>query len=63
MAEAYDILEKQGHRYVFQGEMLGFYKDFRDNAEVWEKIIPVLDAKLQKELSFKNENMTTENKE
>jgi RecA/RadA recombinase len=63
MAEAYGVLEKQGHRYAFQGDTLGFYKDFRDNAEVWEKIIPVLDAKLQKELSFKNENTTTENEE
>ena len=61
MAEAYGVLEKQGHRYAFQGETLGFYKDFRDNAEVWEKIIPVLDEKLQKELAFKNENTTTEN--
>ena len=60
MAEAYGVLEKQGHRYAFQGETLGFYKDFRDNAEVWEKIIPVLDVKLQKELAFKNENSTTE---
>lgn len=63
MAEAYGVLEKQGHRYAFQGETLGFYKDFRDNAEVWEKVIPVLDAKLQKELAFKNENLTTENEQ
>lgn len=63
MAEAYGVLEKQGHRYSFQGETLGFYKDFRDNAEVWEKVIPVLDAKLQKELAFKNENLTIENEQ
>lgn len=59
MAEAYKVLEKQGHRYVFNGEVLGFYKDFRDNAEVWEKIIPVLDEKLQKELAFNNEQNST----
>lgn len=59
MAEAYGVLEKQGHRYVFNGEVLGFYKDFRDNVEVWEKIIPVLDEKLQKELAFNNEQEIT----
>jgi RecA/RadA recombinase len=58
IAEAYGVLEKQGHRYAFNGESLGFYKDFRDNNEVWEKILPVLDIKLQKELAFKNENST-----
>jgi RecA/RadA recombinase len=56
MAEAYGVLEKQGHRYVFNGEVLGFYKDFRDNSDVWEKIIPILDEKLQKELAFNNES-------
>jgi len=63
IAEAYGVLEKQGHRYAFNGESLGFYKDFRDNNEVWEKILPVLDIKLQKELAFKNENSTEEEKE
>jgi len=56
MAEAYQVLEKQGHRYVFNGEVLGFYKDFKDDVEVWNKIIPVLDKKLQVELAFKNES-------
>ena len=56
MAEGYQIIEKQGHRYVFNGENLGFYKDFKDSDEVWAKIIPVLDEKLQKELAFKNQS-------
>jgi hypothetical protein len=63
MAEAYGVLEKQGHRYAFNGESLGFYKEFRDNNEVWEKILPVLDEKLQKELAFKNENSTEKENE
>lgn len=56
MAEAYNIIGKQGHRYTFNGELLGFYKDFKDNSEVWDKIIPVLDEKLQTELAFKNDS-------
>jgi recombination protein RecA len=59
MAEAYGILTKQGHRYVFEGEVLGFYKEFKENSDVWEKIIPVLDARLQKELAFNNEQVST----
>lgn len=56
MAEAYGVIGKQGHRYTFNDEVLGFYKDFKDNDEVWAKIIPVLDKKLQVELAFKNES-------
>lgn len=56
MAEGYGVIEKQGHRYVFNGETLGFFKDWKDNDEVWAKIIPVLDKKLQVELAFKNDS-------
>ncbi len=56
MAEAYGVLEKSGHRYVFNGENIGFYKEFRDNEEIWSKITPPLDKELQAKLSFKNEN-------
>lgn len=56
MAEGYGVLEKQGHRYVLNGEVLGFFKDFKDSSEVWDKILPLLETKLTSELSFKNEN-------
>lgn len=56
MAEAYGILEKSGHRYVLNGENIGFYKEFRDNDEVWSKIIPSLDKELQVKLAFNKEN-------
>ena len=55
MAEGYGVIEKQGHRYVFNGETLGFFKDFKDNDEVWAKIMPELEKKLQFGLCFKNE--------
>jgi hypothetical protein len=60
MCEGYGVIEKQGHRYVFNGEMLGFYKDWKDSEEVWNKILPSLEAKLQTELCFKNESDTNE---
>lgn len=56
MAEGYGIIEKAGHRYVLNGETLGFYKDWKDNEEVWNKILPLLDEKLKTELCFKNES-------
>lgn len=58
MAEGYGVIEKQGHRYSFDGESLGFFKDFKDSEEVWKKIMPKLEAKLQTELCFKNEAAT-----
>jgi recombination protein RecA len=56
MAEGYGVIEKQGHRYAFKGESLGFFKDWKDNESVWKKIMPALEAKLQTELCFKNES-------
>ena len=55
MSEGYGVIEKQGHRYVLNGEMLGFYKDWKDDEAVWNKIMPFLEAKLQEELCFKSE--------
>lgn len=56
MAEGYGVLEKAGHRYVLNGETLGFFKDWKDNIQVWDKILPFLEKKLQESLSFKNES-------
>lgn len=55
MAEGYNILEKQGHRHVLNGNVLGFYKDWRNDDSVWDKILPLLDEKLKTELKFKKE--------
>ena len=56
MAEGYGIIHKQGHRYAVGEEVLGFYKDFKDDDSIWEsKILPLLENKLKQELKFKNE--------
>jgi|APGre2960657404_1045060.scaffolds.fasta_scaffold07515_4 recombination protein RecA len=60
LAEAYKVIEKQGHRYVLEGEMLGFFKDWKTNEEIWNKILPKLEEKLKVELSFKNETPNDE---
>jgi len=56
MAEGYGVVEKAGHRYVLNGETLGFFKDFKDDDSVWAKILPALEEKLKTELAFKNES-------
>jgi recombination protein RecA len=55
MAEGYGVIERRGHQFAFQGELLGYYKDWKEDEEVWNKILPELEKKLQTELCFKNE--------
>jgi hypothetical protein len=61
MAEGYGVLSKVGHRYALGDDILGFFKDFKDNVDIWEKqIMPKLEEVLQRELKFKNESEKTE---
>jgi len=55
MAEGYNIIHKQGHRYALGDDILGFYKDWKTDDAVWNKILPLLESKLQTELKFNNE--------
>jgi hypothetical protein len=57
MCEGYNILIKNGHRHVFNGEILGFFKDWKTDEAIWEKILPALEEKLKSELTFKNEGI------
>jgi recombination protein RecA len=57
MAEGYNVVQKQGHRYVLGEEMLGFYKEFKDDETIWAKIIPKLEEKLKSELKFHKETV------
>lgn len=56
MAEGYNIIQKNGHRYVLGNENLGFYKEWKDDETAWGRILPLLEDKLRSELVFKNEN-------
>jgi recombination protein RecA len=56
MAEGYGVIERRGHQFALNGESIGFYKDWKENEEVWNKILPLLEKKLQTELCFKNES-------
>lgn len=55
MAEGYGVLEKRGHQHALNGELLGFYKDWKNDETIWNNILPLLEEKLKTELCFKNE--------
>jgi recombination protein RecA len=55
MAEGYGVIEKRGHQYALNGESIGFYKDWKNDETLWNKILPLLEERLKTELCFKNE--------
>lgn len=55
MAEGYGVITKQGHRYCIGEDVLGFYKDWKNDDLIWSKILPLLEEKLKTELKFKKE--------
>jgi RecA/RadA recombinase len=57
MAVGYGVVIQNGATFALQdGTKLGYYKNWRDNDEVWSKILPELEVKLQQELQYKKEN-------
>ena len=64
MALGYGIVVQNGPTFALaDGTKLGYYKTWRNDEEIWNKIIPELEKKLQEKLHFKNENeSSTENK-
>jgi RecA/RadA recombinase len=57
MCEGYKVLEKAGHRHTFNGEVLGFFKDWKTDINVWNKILPALEEKLKTKLCFNNDSL------
>ena len=56
MAVGYGIVIQSGATFALQdGTKLGYYKNWRDDEEVWNKILPLLEIKLQNELQYKKE--------
>lgn len=55
MALAYNIITQKGATYSLteDGQKLGYYKNWKNNKEIWEKwIIPPLDEIIKKEFAF-----------
>jgi len=55
IAEAFEVIKKEGRSYSYNGESLGFRKNIEKNAEVWEKIMPELEKVLNDKLRYGGE--------
>lgn len=61
MAVGYGIVVQNGATFALaDGTKLGYYKSWRQDEEVWNHILPQLEAKLQSELQYKKESITQE---
>lgn len=59
MAIGYGIIVQSGATFALaDGTKLGYYKTWRDNEDLWNKILPLLENKLEAELRYKKENST-----
>jgi RecA/RadA recombinase len=52
IAEAMGVLEKPGRTYIFNGESVGYRKDFEKDLKFWERILPSLETALQEKLCY-----------
>ena len=52
IALAFGVIEQTGKTYSFKGESIGYRKNIEKNAEIWNKISPVLEEKLNEELRY-----------
>ena len=51
LAKEFGLFEGE-NSYSFNGEKLGFYKDWKYDEGIWQKILPVLEKKINEEWSF-----------
>jgi len=57
LAKQFGIIE--GNRtYSFEGKKLGFYKDWKNDKDVWKMLIPKLEAKIKSEWQYSNEDLS-----
>jgi len=58
MATGFGVVLQNGATYALaDGTKLGYYKIWQDNEDVWAKIIPELEEKLNSEVSYNNESI------
>jgi len=56
MAVGYGVVIQNGATFALpDGTKLGYYKNWRENEEIWNKILPELEIKLHDELQYKKE--------
>lgn len=61
MALGYNVVIQSGSTFALaDGTKLGYYKTWRNDDDVWNKILPLIEEKLQEQLKYKRENEPTE---
>jgi RecA/RadA recombinase len=56
LAEKYGMITKEGTRYIYKNEIIGFRSQFEDKGEFWENgPLQELDGLIQKDLTYSNE--------
>lgn len=55
------VVELEGKRYKdYKGNMLGFYKSWRKDKDVWKSLLPELERRIQTEWKYSNEEAPEE---
>jgi len=54
IATSYNVLQKNGNRYALGNDILGYRKEIEKSQEMWDRIMPVLEEVLQKQLCYSN---------
>lgn len=52
IALAFNVIQQNGKTYTFQNESIGYRKNIEKDSVLWEKICPILQETLQKELRY-----------
>lgn len=52
IALAFGVIQQTGKTYSFNNESIGYRKNIEKNSELWEKICPILEETLAKELRY-----------
>lgn len=61
MALGYGIVQQNGATFALtDGTKLGYYKNWRQDENIWNVILPLLENKLQTELQYKKESVLEE---
>lgn len=59
LIKGFEILEGKNSFTLPNGQKIGFYKDWRNNKEVWDQILPLLEEKINKEWKYSESDLET----
>jgi len=60
MAVNHGIVEQTGSTYQLDGKKIGYYKNWKNDQEVWKKVLPALEKKLKAEYTYSDDSVVEE---